>query len=615
MEFPLYVSKQVLLTLGTGVFAFIVGKGLFRGQLKLTALEQAALLTPAGLGVLILLLFALGTLGLLSPTPVLGAASLLLLWSLWRLRPRLLLWGLQALRLRPSPKELLLVVATLILLTPIALAPLAPPHSTDEVRYHLPYAMHFVEQGTIVPDLHLRYPFFTLNVNLLYSFALMVGDDVTTHYMHFMLGLLAALNLYALALRLTDRVIAFCSALLFLSLPTVLQIAACAYIDLGLACFAFAAVVCLSHCRNNENPSLVLCAGLLFGVALGAKYLALAYIPLLLAWAYWQSRSWRPTLLFISVALVAGVPWYAYNAVHTGNPFSPFAGEVFGYWPWSAEDAADQIRNLGGLGTGRSPLDLLMLPWNLVVNRRQFGTPHIPMVAMAFFPAFLLIPWMIPKAKPFAFLLLAALLTWFLSVQGFRYLVTFLPLSCLFSLWFIRWLATFAVQSLPKATAPALRLAPPILVVLAVLPNYFDNGRLVLLSEARELVEAREAYLEGKVPEYGLVQHLRRSGVKGQRIYQMGAGALLTYTRDNRVMGDYWGILGVRRLWDRHGPNAWGVVDELAKNGVSLLAAGRDALRQYPGWDDWMRSNLTIEYEDGSAVLFALPKRKPSKGD
>ena len=572
-----------------------------------------ALLTPTGLGVLILLLFALGTLGILSPTPVFSAVGLLLLWSLWRLRPRLLPWGLQTLRLRPTPKQMLVALVVLILLTPIALAPLAPPHSTDEVRYHLPYALHFVEREAIVPDLHLRYPFFTLNVNLLYSFALLVGDDVTTHYMHFLLGFLAALNLYALALRLTDGVTAFCSALLFLSLPTVLQIAASAYIDLGLTCFAFAAVVCLSHYRNNDRPSLALCAGLLFGVALGTKYLALSYIPLLLAWAYWHSRSWRRTLLFVSVALAAGLPWYAYNSFHTGNPFSPFAGEIFGYWPWSAEDMADQIRNLSGLGTGRSPLDFLMLPWNLVVNRRQFGTPHIPMVAMAVFPAFLLIPWMPPKAKPFAVLLMAALLTWFLSVQGFRYLATFLPLWCLFSLWFIRWLATLAIRSLPQGKCPGalskrLCTAPSVLVVLAVLPGYFDNGRLVLPSEARRLVESRESYLAGKVPEYGLVQHLRGSGVEGERIYQLEAGALLTYARNNRVLGDYWGILGIRYLWDKHGRNTQGAVDELAKNGVSLLAAGRPALQRYPGWDDWMRSNLTIEYEDVNTVLFALPQ-------
>ena len=366
--------------------------------------------------------------------------------------------------------------------------------------------------------------------------------------------------------------------------------------------------------------ALTLCAGFLFGIALGSKYLALAYIPMLLAWAYWHSRSWRPTLLFLAAAVLVGMPWYAYNAVHTGNPFSPFAGGIFGYWPWSAEDMADQFHNFENHhGFGKSPLDLLMLPYNLMVNHWHFSSPPIPIAAMAVFPSFLLIPWMLPKVRPFAVLLLAALLTWFLSVQGFRYLAAFLPLWCFFSLWFVRWLATLAVRALPQggrsgALSKRLRLPPSGLVVLAVLPNYFDNGRLVLPGEARERVVNREAYLERKVPEYGLVKHLRRSGVKGERIYQLGAGALLTYARDSRVLGDYWGILGLRRLWDKHGRNAQGVVDELVANGVSLLAARSDVLRKYPGWDGWMRNNLAVEYEDGSTVLFALPKRNGPEG-
>ena len=212
MEF-LYVGKQMLLMLGTGFLAFVIAKGLFRSSLQLAALEEAALLTPAGLGILILLLFALGLLGFLSLAPVLGCVGLLLLLSAWRLKPRLRLGGLRTLRLCATPLKVLLLIAALVLLAPIALVPLTPPCHSDEIGCHLPCALHFVEQGAIVPDLHLRYPFFTLNVNLLYSFALLIGDDVTTHFMHFMLGFLAALNLYVLVRRLTDALTAFCAAL------------------------------------------------------------------------------------------------------------------------------------------------------------------------------------------------------------------------------------------------------------------------------------------------------------------------------------------------------------------------------------------------------------------
>ena len=617
MEF-LYIGKQMLLMLGTGFSAFVIAKGLFRSSLRLTPLEEAALLTPAGLGVLILLLFALGTLGFLSLGPVLGCVGLLLLLSAWRLKPRLRLGGLRTLRLRVTPLKILLLIATLIILTPIALVPLTPPHQSDEIRYHLPYALHFVEQGAIVPDLHLRYPFFTLNVNLLYSFALLIGDAVTTHFMHFMLGFLAALNLYALVRRLTDALTAYCSALLFLTLPTVLRLAASAYIDLGLACFTFAAVVCLSHCRSNAGRPLILCAGLLFGIALGSKYLALAYIPLLLAWAYYYSRSWRPPLLFMAVALAVGLPWYIYNAIHTGNPISPFAGEVFGYWPWRAEDMAGQISNFESRGFGKSPLELLMLPYNLVVHHWSFSTPSVPVVALAVFPSFFLIPWMDAKIKPFALLLLAALLLWFYSAQVFRYLAAFLPLWCFFSVWFLIWLLRLVGGTvLPRKALDIspwrLRTIAAGLVLLLLLILNFANRWLVFPDKARQLVAEREEFLAKRIREYGVIQHLLSTGVKNERIYQMNAGALLTYLRNNRVIGDYRGISSYNYFFDKYAQDSGGIIGELSAMGISFIAAKRDMLRQrkWSDWDDYMRSNLAIEYEDEHTVLFALASGRP----
>ena len=609
----LYVGKQLLLMFGTGLAAFVIGKGLFRGSLRLTALEEAALLTPVGLGVLILLLFALGVLGLLSLTPMLGCIGLLLLWSLWRLDVWAWLGGLRTLRLGVNLGKLLLLAAVLALLTPIALAPLTPPYDSDEIRYHLPYALHFVEQGAIAPDLHLRYPFYTLNINLLYSFALLVGDDVTTHYMHFMLGLLAALNLYALAQRLGNAVIAFSSALLFLTLPIVVRLAASAYIDLGLACFVFAAIVCLSHCRNKEGLPLTLCAGFLFGIALGSKYLALAYVPIMLGWAYFHARSWRPALLFISVALAVGLPWYLYNAVHTGNPFSPFAGQVFGYWPWRAEDTADQIRHLDKLGFGNQPVALLTLPYNLVVNHWSFSSPRVPLVLTAVFPLFLCIPWINREIRPFAVLLLTAMIVWVFSAQELRYLAAFLPLWCFLSIWFFfRLIMLLGKWVLPRGTSifgtKRLHHAASFLCVPLALLNYSDNWRLVFPSEAKELVLKREAFLEKRLAEYGLIDYLRNSNVENKVIYQIDTGALLTYVRNNRVIGDYFGILSRGYLVDKYGQNAEGVIGELAENNVSFLAVSSRSLNR--GWHQYIRDYLPIEYEDEKAVLFALPPRE-----
>ena len=114
------------------------------------------------------------------------------------------------------------------------------------------------------------------------------------------------------------------------------------------------------------------------------------------------------------------------------------------------------------------------------------------------------------------------------------------------------------------------------------------------------------------IKEYGLIEHLRRVGMENQGIYQMNAGALLTYVRNNRVIGDYKGISSYHYFVDKYAQDNNGIIGELAEKGVSFIAAKRDMLR-HPKWSglgDYLRSNLAIEYEDEHTVLFALPKRE-----
>ena len=609
----IYIGKQLLIMLSVGLAGFIIGKGLFRRSLGLGALEKIALLTPVGLGVVILLLFALGTLGFLSPGPVLGCLGLLVALALWRFKPALGHYAREARASGVTARSVLVLTATLVLLTPVVLTPLTPPWASDEIRYHLPYALHFVEQGAITPDLYLRYPFFTLNINLLYVLALMIGDDVTTHFMHLMLGLLAALNLYCLALRLSDAVTAFSATLLFLTLPIVTQLSATAYIDLGLACFTFAAIVCLARHGERRRPDLMLCAAFLFGIGLGSKYLALAYLLPLAVWAWYHSRSIRRTLLFLSIATIVGLPWYVYNAVHTGNPISPFAGELFGFWPWRAEDAAAHSRHLGKLGFGHSPLALLKLPYNLVANHWDFSSPSIPWILTAAFPCLLSLPWMERKLRPFAVLLLAAILIWFFSAQHFRYLTAFLPLWCFFSVWFLSRLVAHAGRAaLPRrwtdrASGPLLATSSGLALAL-VLYHYHSNQRLIFPDEAAKLVSGREAFLKKRLPDYGLIDYLRSSEIENRKIYHLGNGALHTYVRNNRVIGDAFGIMGYTYFKLKYGEDPNGFIEELKDNDVSFLAARRDK-KVFTRWETQIRGHLAVEYEDDHAVLFVIPER------
>ena len=333
----------------------------------------------------------------------------------------------------------------------------------------------------------------------------------------------------------------------------------------------------------------------------------------MLGWACFHAKNWRPTLLFISVALVVGLPWYLYNAIHTGNPFSPFAGQVFGYWPWRPEDTADQIRHLGKLGFGGQPVALLMLPYNLVVNHWSFSSPALPLVLVVIFPLFLYIPWMSRETRSFAVLLLTAMIVWIFSAQEIRYLAAFLPLWCFLSMRFFVRLIVLLGSGFFRRTSffrtKRLHHAASFLCIPLALLNYSDNGRLVFPSEAKELVVNRETFLKKNLAEYGLIDYLRNSGIEDKVIYQFDTGALLTYVRNNRVIGDIFGLLGRGYLLDKYGQNAEGLIGELSENNVSFLAVRHRSLnrRKLYGWRRYFWEKLPIEYEDENVVLFVLP--------
>ena len=609
----LYVLQQIAITLSLAGFAYALGKAVFRAPLRISTLEEVAILTPVGIAVMILAIFALGLLGRLDLQSLLIAFSFLLAFVAWRLRALMSRRPWRSGPLRLNPGRLALGLIALAVLVPLLLTPATPPHHSDEIRFHLPYALHFVEQGTIVPDLYLRYPFHTLNMNLLYAAGLLMGDDVTPHYFHFLLGGLTALNLFALALRLSNRLVAWGAGLLFLFNPTFIHLSATAYIDLGVGCFLFTTITCLSYRREGGSRALLACAALLFGTALGTKYLALAFTPIALAWAYYATKNARSTALFGLGSVAVGMPWYLYNTIHTGNPISPFAGQLFSYWPWSADDMAGQVGNLSGFGMGTSLEALLMLPYNLLANAASFQTYDVPVALLIVFASLPLIFWWDKRIIPYGITLLAVLLGWFWSSQVFRYLTAILPLWCFLSIWgldkTIRHSLAWALRNRRPFGLDSQRVIAAMsfcAVLAAVSPPYLNARKLVFPSDLEHVVVQREKFLERTIREYGVIQHIRRSGYEGQRIYQIQSGALLSYLRDNRVLGDWFGLLSYRHLREEYRKDPSGMVDELRENGISLLAIRRAFLNRFPIWDEHLQTHLPIDYQDEHALLFRL---------
>ena len=625
----LYFAKQVGIAAAFGVWAYIVAKGLFAGSsLRLRPLEEVALLVPTGLAVAIGLLFALGLAGLLTTSGILGCATILLGLACWRLRGGLVLGLSRTWRTAVSPKGIgttlrlahsvilsreslirltMMAVAGSVLL-PVAMHGLTPPLQSDEVRYHLPYALHFVEQGRITPDLYLRFPFFTLNVNLLYAAAIVFGDDVTPHFVHLLLGSFAGLALYVLAAPAFGRAIAFCAVLLFFVTPNFRVFAPTAYIDLGLATFIIAAIACLDRAR--ERPALVTCAGLAFGAALGSKYLALAFLPLLLAWAAHRTSAGAPVARFAAIAVFTGAPWYLFNWVWTGNPVSPFAGDWFGSWPWTAEDLASQTQQLARETHDRSLAGLLSWPYHLVTESHRFSIPPVPLLLVAGLIAFPLLPWWDQRMRPYGILTLTFILGWFFSTPYFRYLTAILPLWCLISVWSVeralRIVASLIAfrRSIPETTRRRLSHTVAAIVIIAVQAHFWRHSHWLDQDAIIDRVVHRDSFLREKLTVYGVAEHLRHSGVQDELIFVWPPGALFSYARGNQVAGDYFGPMAIQRF-KRHTYCPERIVDQLQQDGVSRLV-----LSHRPGWvttwNEFFSHRLATEYADRHATVYRI---------
>ena len=627
----LYLAKQIGIVGAFALWAYVVARGLFaRSSLRLSPVEEVALLVPAGLALGILLLFGLGLAGALTGPGILSGAGFALALACWRLRAPIASGlsrtlqtaaGLSGIGATTEParsasvsREALVRLAMIAIvgtvLVPVALDCLTPPLRSDEVRYHLPYALHFVEQGRIVPDLNLRFPFFTLNVNLLYAAALVFGDDVTPHFVHLLLGALAGLALYVLAAPVCGRVTALCAVMLFFVTPNFRVFAATAYIDLGLAAFITATIACLDRAR--DRPALVACAGLAFGAALGSKYLALAFVPLLVAWAAYRTRAGAQTARFTAIVVLTGAPWYVYNVIWTGNPVSPFAGEWFGSWPWTAEDLARQTQQLTQQRYERSLAGLLFFPYYLVTDSWRFSIPPVPVLLVPGLAALVLLPFWNRDMRPYGVIALVTIVAWIFSTPFFRYLTAILPVLCLISVWSAEralWLlATLAAyrRPIPEAVRTLASYAAAAIVIILAEYHFWTHNRWPDRDAVTERVVHRDRFLRDRLPVYGVTEHLRRAGVQDEVIFAFPPGALLTYARENRVVGDHFGPMGQRRIFLTNPICQERLIEQLRLRDVSLLVLSQKFLDKHPSLRKYVTSRLNSEYADRFAAVFRI---------
>lgn len=507
--------------------------------------EKIFLYTSLGLGLLIVFLFYSALFSMLYNTVIVCFLLLPLLYYIYSRNYSIVIpnynhnWHV--------PMVIGLVVSSMILL-PILLLPLYPPLMWDEISYHLPYARVYSQSHSLEVNQFLRFPLYSHNFDLLYSLSLLFFDDILAHLFHAAAAILTAAGIYFLGKETYSRSAGILAASFFMSSQVVYKMMGTSYIDLGLALFVFLTFYCLVRWLQQCNENWLYLAGFATGVAAGTKYSGLFFVLLFTIWVILDARQIRPMLKFLIPAVFFGSPWYIRNAIISGDPFSPFGGETFGYWVWNKSDLIHQGKDLMVKhGTPRNFLSLLKFPTNVVFHPELFDFSISPGI-LGLFPSVLMFKMLPSLYRKVALFVFINVIVWFFGTQIVRYLLPVLPMIFLLSAVAImlfyehvieKPLARFFQQG--RSSFIVFKTITYIPIACAITYFVYIDLQISkqLLQNPIPITKAqRYEFLAKRLPAFELLQYASKWPT--QKIYQLGFEDSFYYAK-GQMIGDWFG--------------------------------------------------------------------------
>ena len=257
-----------------------------------------------------------------------------------------------------------------------------PPYDYDGLMYHLQGPRLFLEAGRILPIPENWLTFFPSTWEMIYMLGMGLGSDIFSKLIHFSTLLLLILATYVFGKRFLSEKGGWLSSAMLIGMPMMLIWGGFAYIDMAWSLFQFLAIgLFLIWIKDRSGKYLVL-AGIMQGLGLGAKYIALygaAIIVLFVIWFSWKDT--KPKLEFKQMtanllkfglpALMIALPWYLKNAIWTGNPFFPFFIQSKIINP---EEMRIWFDYRASFGVGTRWYDYLLLPANIYLYFYKFSS-------------------------------------------------------------------------------------------------------------------------------------------------------------------------------------------------------------------------------------------------
>ncbi len=233
----------------------------------------------------------------------------------------------------------LLVAGVIIAISILALV---PPVCRDDLIHHLAIPKLYLRHGSIYEIPHLSFSYYPMNLDLLYMIPLYFNNDILPKFIHFTFAIITSWMVFGYLKKRIHLEYALLGSLFFLSLPIIVYQSSIAYVDLGLVCFLFGALIYIfKWIQNDFKTKYLIVSAVLCGLALGTKYngliglfLLTLFIPAIYARyhasvPFYALKAIGYSGIFFGVAVIVFSPWMIRNFIWKGNPIYPLYHHVF----------------------------------------------------------------------------------------------------------------------------------------------------------------------------------------------------------------------------------------------------------------------------------------------
>lgn len=255
---------------------------------------------------------------------------------------------------RFTPALLRICISVMLLL--LLLTVLTPESRHDPYDYHLTVPTLYLLEGGATEIAWHTFSYMPKNGEVLFGFALGVGNDSLAKLIHYLFGIACLGVIYSFLRRAYNHEGGLFGVFWFVTLPAFGFVAASAYIDLIRAFWELLALYLLYRAWENQGRAQtgwwLTASAACAGFSMGSKYVAWGvffppYALLLLIALFRLVNQKRPIWILACMAagLVPILPWLSLNYVWTGNPFYPLLPSLFGMHSPAAADAYQFFRD------------------------------------------------------------------------------------------------------------------------------------------------------------------------------------------------------------------------------------------------------------------------------